>query len=292
MKPERSIVICGLPESGKTTFLAALWHLVTSKEISTSMAFESLRNGDVKFLNEIAERWRSAKVQERTKVKDDPTVVSMNLVDASSVPMRLTFPDVSGESFRRMWEDRECDVSLAKLLERRTGTMLFVHANTIVTPQWVVDHTAQVRALGLADEAGAPAPWNPRFAPTQVQLVELLQFLRRPPLAVESLRLAIILSAWDKVEAEGRTPDVLLRERLPLLYQALSSERLGYDYRVYGVSAQGGDYEPPPEEAKKQWSREEVEELRRLDLPSKRIRITTGISPSHDLTEPISWLTE
>lgn len=255
------------------------------------MTFESLRDGDMKYLNEIAERWRSAKEQERTKVKADTDVVSMNLLGPASSPVRLTFPDVSGESFRRMWEDRECDASLAKFLEHRTGTMLFVHADTIAAPQWVVDHSAQARALGIVDEAGSPVPWSRRFAPTQVQLVELLQFLRRPPLAVESPRLAVVLSAWDKVKADGRTPDAFLQERLPLLHQVLAARRLGFDYRVYGVSAQGGDYEPPPEESSKPWSQEEVEGLRLLDNPSHRISIINGASQSHDLTEPIAWLT-
>jgi len=30
---KQSVVIIGLPESGKTTFLGALWHLVTAREI-------------------------------------------------------------------------------------------------------------------------------------------------------------------------------------------------------------------------------------------------------------------
>jgi predicted ATPase len=68
MSSEKSFVICGLPGSGKTTFLAALWHLVSSREIETKLKFGSLRSGDMTHLNEIAARWRSAKVQDRTKV--------------------------------------------------------------------------------------------------------------------------------------------------------------------------------------------------------------------------------
>jgi type IV secretory pathway ATPase VirB11/archaellum biosynthesis ATPase len=35
---ERSVVIIGLPESGKTTFLAALWHLITERDVETMVA--------------------------------------------------------------------------------------------------------------------------------------------------------------------------------------------------------------------------------------------------------------
>lgn len=34
--------IIGMPNSGKTTFLAALWHLVTSGEVKSSLALDHL----------------------------------------------------------------------------------------------------------------------------------------------------------------------------------------------------------------------------------------------------------
>ncbi|MGH7436896.1 MAG: TRAFAC clade GTPase domain-containing protein, partial [Polyangiaceae bacterium] len=99
MAQERSIVICGLPESGKTTFLAALWHLVTARKVDTKLSFDSLRDGDQTHLNNIVRQWRDAKVQARTS--GQPTLVSMNLLDRSGTKLRLTFPDLSGESYRR-----------------------------------------------------------------------------------------------------------------------------------------------------------------------------------------------
>src|ERR1035437_2592783 len=96
---ERRMVICGLPESGKTSFLAAFWHLVTSREVDTQLRFRTLRDGDATHLNALAKRWRDAKVQIRTEVGAS-TLVSMNLADAANAPIRLTFPDLSGESYR------------------------------------------------------------------------------------------------------------------------------------------------------------------------------------------------
>lgn len=286
---ERSIVICGLPESGKTTFLAALWHLVNAREIPTALTFHSLRNTDSSYLNEIARRWRSAKVQERTNL-GPPTVVSMNLLDQRGDPLRLTFPDLSGESYRRMWEDRECDHEIASVLATGTGVLFFVHADRIQRSQWVVDLVAFSRRLGLPVEEGKPIAWHPQFAPTQVQLVELLQFLHSPPLSLGAPRIAVILSAWDKVAPEGRTPPAFLAERMPLLHQFLSGALDASSWRVFGVSAQGGDYEPLPE-ANATWSPEQVAALRDLDQPSKRIQLVADNGASHDLTEPIAWLT-
>lgn len=290
MAQEKSIVICGLPGSGKTTFLAALWHLVTSREVATRLSFQSLRNGDQAYLNEIANRWRFAKVQEHTKL-GPPKVVCMNLLDTASKAVRLTFPDLSGESYQRMWEEREVDPDVAAILRERSAVLLFLHGDQIQPPQWTVDVAAMSKRLGLPVEPGKPVPWHPRLAPTQVQVVELLQLLRGPELDVGARRVAVVISAWDKVAPEGRTPSTLLEERMPLLQQYLDHGELGHPWKVFGCSAQGGDYEPPPD-SKIEWSREEVKTLRLLDKASDRIQLVADDTNSHDLTEPIAWLTE
>ncbi|WP_395809645.1 hypothetical protein [Archangium minus] len=286
--PEQTIVICGLPESGKTTFLAALWHLVTSREVPTTLRFRSLRDGDSSHLNAIASRWRNAKRQERTTVGSN-RLVSMNLSDMNGAAVRLTFPDLSGESYRRMWEERDCDSRIAEILTKGQGMMLFVHADKIRRPLWVVDVISMSKSLGLEVKAEPEVKWDPRVAPTQVQLVDLLQLLRSPPLDIGPRRIAVMLSAWDAVAAEGRTPEAFLSERLPLLDQYLRQGAGDWTWRVFGVSAQGGEYEAE-NEATDKGAREEVEALRAIDQPSTRIRIVSDAGESHDLTEPISWL--
>src|SRR5258708_2938371 len=49
-------LMAGLPETGKTTFLAALWHVAKSHEVSGSMRLER-REGDQEYLNNIANAW-------------------------------------------------------------------------------------------------------------------------------------------------------------------------------------------------------------------------------------------
>src|SRR6266542_791354 len=246
MSDQRSIVICALPDSGKKTFLAALWHVVTAQEVATKLRLHSLRDGDAAHLNEIAGRWRNARVQERTKA--GPTkLVRMNLVDRGAAVTGVTFPDVSGEACRRMWEDRECDKDVAQLLSGDTGILLFVHADRVDSPQWVTDVAALSAKMGLELPLTKPITFHPRLAPTQVQVIELLQILCAPPIGSAPRRLGVVLSAWDKVAPEGRTPAQFVAERLPLLHQWLCHAGVAVPYRVFGVSAQGEDYEPDTE---------------------------------------------
>lgn len=285
---ERPIVICGLPGSGKTTYLAALWHLVTSRELFTDLRFRSLRDTDASHLNELANRWRNAEPQIRTEVSA-ARVVSMNLVDVAGAAVRLTFPDLSGEMYRQMWEDRECTPQLAELLEEGDAMLFFIHADKIRLPQWVVDVAAQSRALGLEITDGQVVPWHPRLSPTQVQLVDLLQLFKMPPLEVKFRRLAIILSAWDKVAVEGRSPSQFLADQLPLLNQYLQSASDEWIWKVYGVSAQGGDYKSEAEPMTER-ERANIEALRSFDQPSRRIQVVDESNMTHDLTGPIAWL--
>lgn len=283
----RSAVIIGLPTSGKTTFLAAFWHLVTERDVDTMLRFDSLKDGDTSHLNAIAARWREAKEQDRT-VHGGIRLVSMSLKDADDGPVRVTFPDVPGEAYQRMWEDRDCEPKIAEVL-KDGDVLLFVHADTIRPPSWVADEVALSKAVGLEVPPGQEVPWHPRLAPTQVQLVDLLQLLRMPPLDVGPRKLAIMLSAWDKAEGEELAPKAYLETKLPLLAQYLRVGADGWNWRAYGLSAQGGDYDPADPEAV---LKPEAETLRQLDRPSTRIRLIGDGPETHDLTEPLVWLME
>ncbi|MBK9616758.1 MAG: hypothetical protein IPO35_15105 [Uliginosibacterium sp.] len=239
METTHDIVVLGLPGSGKTTFLAALWHILSANEVNTKLSLVRLKAGESTHLNEIASLWRRAKVQERTLHAGERTV-TMSLRSAGAPEFKLSFPDLAGESFQQMWETRECSPEVAASL-RSNGVLLFIHADKIKRPGWIVDDAEAAEAAGLPVEPGNPVAWNARLAPTQVKLVDLLQSLESPPLSVGPRRVAIVLSAWDQANGAGMTPDEYLTAHLPLLRQYLThglSET--WVVKLFGVSAQGG----------------------------------------------------
>ena len=98
-----------------------------------------------------------------------------------------------------------------------------------------------------------------------------------------------MLSAWDKVADEGLDPETFLNARLPLLGQYLRRTADEWDWRVYGLSAQGGEYDSTKQDVPPS---PEAEALRNLDQPSARIRLLHGGAETRDLTEPLAWLME
>lgn len=301
--PTPSVSILGLPSSGKTTYLAALWHVLTDSSGETALKLKNLLSGNIEHLNEIATRWRDAQEQKRTEIGGS-RVVSINMTDKQGSAVTVSFPDVPGEAYRRMWEDRDVDDDVVRLLQC-SGVMLFIHADTIKPPRWIIDDIAVAEAMDggaveLEDEtAPGAAPtedpaaegveWHARHSPTHVQLVDLLQLLRRRPLDMGPRRIAIMFSAWDKAEGDELTPAQYLQYKLPLLYQYLTFGPDAWDLEVYGISAQGGEYDSEEFGAK---PKGEAAELRKLDDPSDRIKLVGPEGAFTDVTQPISWLME
>lgn len=285
VEKEQAVVTIGLPDSGKTTFLAALWHLIKEDDIDTRLKLHNLRSGELAHLNAIAERWRSARIQDRTTT-NNTRLVDINLRNEAGKILRLTFPDVAGESYRQIWEQRECDKAIAEMLDG-AGVLLFIHADRIRMPVWIADNLG---ALMMADQAAGMEtelkPWGADMAPTQVKMVGLLSSVKEVAPYAGTRRLAVMLSAWDKAKLEKRPPNAFLASKMPLLDQYLRQNADTWEVRVYGVSAQGGDYDPTGAAPHSP----EAEILLAMDNPSQRIQLVFQETVSHDLTEPLEWL--
>jgi hypothetical protein len=254
--------------------------------VESKLTAPRLRAGEAQYLNDIARRWLAAKKQERTFHTKNRTV-TMEMKTIAGDEFVLGFPDVAGEAFAQIWEARECDADVFGSLNAN-GVLLFVHATDINSPNWIADEAKLSKLLGVKRQVGEPVPWDARFAPTQVQLVDLLRCLQEPLLDVGPRRLAIALSAWDLAERDKKTPEKYLEMHLPLLHQYL---RYGLDpswvVNVFGISAQGAEYDGDGSDDKVSIG---AKSMRDIEVPSERVKVVVGESSSHDLTEPLFWL--
>jgi hypothetical protein len=281
-RPDISII--GLPASGKTTLLAAVWHMVREPGSATTLHFDSLSQGNYEHINSLAKRWRSGKKQQRTQTSG-MKVVSMRLKNADGRSVEVSFPDIPGEDFSGMWEKREVDEGMLSTLAAK-AVVLIINGDTIRFPTWVAEQMAIAKGAGLGQIQAEVIDWTASLAPTQVQVVELLQFLMSAPLYVGPRRIAVLISAWDQVEGEGLEPAELLAVKLPLLDQYLRNGRDPWEWQVWGVSAQGGIYE----DQEKDEHFAETAALRELERASDRIKVIDEKKVSSDITLPLEWL--
>lgn len=278
------VVMLGLPESGKTTFLAALWQVSLNGGVRGALRIHAL-SATIDYLDAIHQQWLNAEPMDHTLV-EQPGNATLELKFASGqLAGELVIPDFSGEITRAYIFDRVWPTEHSAALTDADGVLLFVH------PEMVKRHVPINEALlvleGVASglqPADEPA-WHTNSVSTQGQLVELLQLFlanRFGPYLVETpstpVRLGLIISAWDTQKKAKLKPDLWLREEMPLLTQFLGSNTAHMVHRVYGVSAQGGSF---PDKSI---------QLRRKPKQSDRIMVETASSRSHDISGPIKWL--
>lgn len=269
--------ILGLPGSGKTTFLAALWHLIDAGEVATKLVLDKLV-GDHAYLNAIVDAWRRCDEVPRTSMAAETKVTIHVHAPASGQKIVLSFPDLSGESFKEQFASRTCTVEYVEGFKTTGGILLFVNANRASDGITLTDIGTTITN---ADEQSAPQTgneWTADVVPEQVRLVDLLQFLLRKPFSRRQRRLAVIVSAWDAVLSPKPTPDRWVARELPFLYQFLANNVDSFDVRVYGVSAQGGDVT----------GNQRSTLLRQA--PSLRCECVGPDADQHDLTAPVVWL--
>jgi hypothetical protein len=277
--------IIGLPVSGKTTFLAALWHLIDAGEINTNLVLEKMI-GDHQYLNDIVEAWRRCRPVPRTSLASETSVAIHVREVSSGKEIIFNFTDLAGESFERQFSTRQCARTYIDTYEEPGGVLLFVTADrgidgiTIVDLAPLVEPDAQPTATRVRE-------WSPEMVPVQVRLVDLLQFIQMGPFKRRKRKLVVAVSAWDVVPNPKPTPSEWLERELPLLYQFLLTNEQSFEFRVYGISAQGGQVQGKNDA--------EVLASRNMLLgktPSERILCEGHGVSSPDLTIPLVWLTE
>lgn len=274
MKTKKCFII-GLPAAGKTTYLAALSYSAQQKKVLTCLKWPKY-SGDHQYLAELSTHWLTAQSVSRTSIGDQQENLHLHLVDEEDKVYDVSFPDLSGEVFQNWYENREMDAEHAKLISECNGMILFINPDSVQIPEFVSKISKEFRP---EEDTQIPRR-NPRNDdPTEVVAVELLQFIVELRLN-EQCRLAIVISAWDRVKDKYNTPIEYVSENLPLLFQYLVANQREFTTKYFGVSAQGDAFD----------NEKKCEELvaKHRNAPAERILVVDDQgNEGHDITLPL-----
>lgn len=275
------ILLVGLPSTGKTSFLAALWHYIGAY-IPNKKLKQYQFSTDDEYLNKIYHDWLNCKQPARTSSNDKSnTDIELFLEHTiSGERLILNVPDVAGETFKQQWELRTWNKQYLKQVKNAAGLILFIHPLKLTTLTLLHKIYKLTDGEHSDSDNSTTEPWSPDKSTTQVMLVGLIQFhllhFTRTPMP-----LALVISAWEKELESKLTPAKWLETNMPLLSQFLLANQERLDVNIYGISAQGGDFEEP----------EECDRLQNLSEEADRIKVQVDSEePSNDITEPIQWL--
>jgi hypothetical protein len=281
-------LLMGPAESGKTSFLAAFW--IYANGAAQAGLTVKCHPQDSSYLDELQQAWLSFTKVPRTSAGTDRTVELEIIRKTDQAAFNLTIPDLSGETFGEIWTHRHWTPQFQGLLDGSGGALLFLNPEKIddgMTLQDVQELQAQLPQNGAETQPAdqpqpkpTPAPFDIAKVPTQVQLIDSLQLIAETGQLRRPFRLGVIVSAWDTVVAtqSHAKPESWLKAQMPALTSYLTNNPGTFDFKVFGVSAQGVDY------AKLTPAYENTP-------PHARCRVAaTDLADPTDVTAPVQWL--
>lgn len=272
------IAMLGGPESGKTTYVGAVLDGLNTETVRW-LKLGTLPT-DARFMEQLTAPLQSGSYPTRT-AHDLHTPLELPLrVVGEVLPHReltLRSADYAGEQVNRVFRNREwaerwqqwstADAVLLFLRQQATVPLTTPRSPGGEAAAWSAlkgapstparpAKNAALRAMlsPVPEGESAPTPianpTDPVQVPTVLALVELLQLLReargwspgeRP--ARGTLRIAVLVSAWDALEAswQDQGPGVYLAHHAALLEDFLWSNFHAEDVCRFGLSSTGGD---------------------------------------------------
>jgi hypothetical protein len=281
----RSIMLIGQPDSGKTNYLARVWESLRAEDGMLKLVDAT----DIQYLEEVIAHLlqgeyapRSDKNIEESKQDITLTVRQKN----SDEEVDLLVPDVTGELWRGAVSNLDLPQEWMTRLENSDGALLFLRVGSDENHQ-PIDWVTSRRLMALVGNDAK----KESVLPTQVLYSELLRFLQlklTSSRTERSRRVAVVVSAWDRLDPEQReaTPLAYLRKEYPLFAGRL--ENLDdLEIRLFGLSITGGDLQDDPA-FKATFQNGDLK-----DFGYTVITLPDGtIERSPDLTLPINWLVE
>ena len=261
---ERRVMLLGLPETGKSTFIGTLWHFV--EEPSIEYVREASLPGERRHAQELAEHVRELTEITRTHHDaDERFEVPVEFPRSGTVT--LVIPDRSGEQLEGLVQRRVWPELLREEVVQASAVMLFVHPSVITPP-------LELHLLPGVPSGEEALEYKNPSACTAAQLIDGLEEVLEAMRDRWPVRVAVVISAFDL--ADGDTPEQWLDLRLPAIASMLRNDPARVQSAVFGVCAQGG-------------AREDAEEVKqRGDLHERAWARSAGGSDI-PFSEPVGW---
>ena len=280
----RSVILIGGPDTGKTNFIARLWAALRT---GGGALAASGTPDEIKYVEDAVNHLHQGSFAPRTdqNLEADQGSIKIPLGLDESLDeeiAELVIPDVSGEIWKKAVETTELAPEWMAQLEGAFGALLFVR---VLSPLNVVP-LDWVNASKLMEHQGNDA--QPDEMPTQVMLCEFLRFLelKLPDrITGRKPRVAVIIAAWDLLDNDRSVagPKAYLQKEYPLFASRLTDlDR--FDVTVFGMSILGGDLKAD------QGFRDKLLESDFESAGFVRFDHDGTVEEMNDVTLPVAWV--
>jgi hypothetical protein len=275
-------MLIGGPDSGKTNYLARLWKALQSGTGQLKLVEAS----DIKYVEDALAHLLQGSFAPRSEKNTEESrrdfVVTMTS-QGSGKEIKVVVPDVTGELWKDAVSSSELPEEWMNQLKESSAALLFVRvlSDLNVAPlDWVT--ARDLLKMGWAE------PSQDESMPTQVLLSELLRFLQltlRKRSNGGVPRIAIVITAWDRLDAEAKAlgPAGYIETQYPL-FSGRVDDASSVEIRLFGSSVVGGDLGADPVFRQRFFEGD-------LNTSGYVVQEIDGkVREELDLTLPIAWL--
>lgn len=239
---EKNILIAGLPDAGKSSYIAAL-NGVMNQEGDFSLSPADGKKTEWKYVDAMTEKWLDCKEVDHS-TDDETKFIKWPLKRKDGQVFDITIPDMKGEIYYDIINN-ELDSRLSEFCEQAHGILFFVnnmnrfllkdHVMTLVKDEENGVEVEDKIQSGLTDEFERNR-LNVSTMPDVTKNLLVLRYLRQ---IVGNVKLVIAVSSWDEKQGFSNVEDYF-KKICPAIYNYV---RFNFDsYKFYGVSAQGVKY--------------------------------------------------
>ena len=275
-------MIAGLPGSGKSTYIGALWYCLMHPDNIEGIKLVADKMNladDLTVLNRLSDAYKNMKLIDRNYSDQNETVqINLKVAD-SDTKIQVEVPDFLGENFRDLVELKESELVSEWLKD--TDTLVYF-MNEITPPEFEDDHGPE------DDEKPMPAKEDPQFSIKTISAVAMNIMVLKCLLNKKSFKkVVIVLSWWDKNTDNGvvpNNPQKYLKEYSPALFNFIQHHIPNFE--IIGLSAQGLEY-PKEDQGNYEATQKEIKAKTR---EGKRSFVEIGDKIVHDLSLPLYLL--
>lgn len=264
----KKCTIVGLPNSGKSTYIGAFWSIEKDGNTGHKLVCSKYPE-DTIYLDSLKKIWNNQREVSRSNQLEMKDII-LELTDTiDNRTITLCIPDFKGERFAGILQN-----NIAPEVEKRlsdSDTVLF----------FVEYNESEI----LQEEMGEDAGTRSNMAPTALRLSEMSNWSKNIMLLkyinehyANIRKFAICISAWDKVDVSKYVSvESWLKVNSPFFLNYLKNNV--QEFELYGVSAQGLDYDDYPEG-------EDQESIQKKTEDNQRAYVY-DTEKSFDITKPL-----
>ena len=275
-------MIAGLPGSGKSTYIGALWYCLMHPDNIEGIKLVADKMNladDLTVLNRLSDAYKNMQLIDRNYSDQNETVqINLKVAD-SDTRLQVEVPDFLGENFRDLVELKESEL-VSKWLNDTDTLVYFM--NEVTPPEFEDDHGPE------DDESPMPAKDVPPFSIKTISAVAMNIMVLKCLLSKKTFKkVVIVLSWWDKNTENGvvpNNPQKYLKEYSPALFNFIQYHIPKFE--IIGLSAQGQEY-PKEDQGNYEATKKEIKAKTR---EGKRSFIEIGDEILHDLSLPLYLL--